>query len=436
MKLVFVAILALSAAGASASCINACSGHGFCGAYDLCTCYGNWNGNDCSSRNCPSTKAWVDTAIAAEDAHNYATCGNKGDCQGKSGECACYEPFEGKGCRRMACPNGCSGHGTCEYMEELALNNNCGWDASAQGLKTNCIHTSITGLDGAEAHSATAITYTGWDRNKIQGCQCDPGWAGIDCSGRICPMGNDPLRTRNAADTFPQEATTFEVQVGWVQDVAFKTADADVPTFVLAFTDTYNEKWYTRPIALNSNGATYDAILTEVNNELPVLKDTVYKALMDLPNAAITGITTDPVTGIASSSGSFLLVTAEQVGQTAGTDDKLAKITITFNSPHNSGPLTNKLSCEFAGCTHAAATTTGNPGGCSPKYNGLNTASAAAAITTAQCTVKNVAGSDGTRGTTNQDTCSRRGSCDGGSGLCTCYEGYTDEDCSMQTVLV
>lgn len=417
MKTIIGLVLAASIGYASASCVNGCSGHGFCQGFDLCKCYGNWGGSDCSGRTCPYTKAWVDTAIASGDAHNYAQCGNKGDCQGKDGTCSCYEPFEGKGCRRMACPEGCSGHGTCEYIEELASNNDCTWDEAAQAPKTNCVHSSIA------TYSASAITYTGWDAKKIQGCVCDPGWSGTTCGGRICPVGNDPLRTRNADDSALQVHAKFEIVVGRAAN-NYPTAAGSVNTFVLAFTDTYNEKWYTRPIAINANAvvgtnaaAAYSTTI-EGATALNGLRIAVTDALLDLPNAAITGASIDPITGLADASSSLT------VAVVTGTNNFQSKISITFKSAHNSGDLLNKLECHFAGCTNAKAADTASPGGCSPKYLGLGTGGL--------CTVAPVADT----GTTNADTCSSRGDCDGGSGLCSCHEGYTDEDCSMQTVLV
>jgi len=41
-----------------------------------------------------------------------------------------------------------------------------------------------------------------------------------------------------------------------------------------------------------------------------------------------------------------------------------------------------------------------------------------------------------TKGTFESYECSNRGACDGKSGLCSCYEGYSGESCQTQTVLV
>ena len=51
MKTAFA--LAALAGYAAAECPNACSGHGTCGQYDMCTCQRNWKANDCSERVCP-----------------------------------------------------------------------------------------------------------------------------------------------------------------------------------------------------------------------------------------------------------------------------------------------------------------------------------------------------------------------------------------------
>jgi len=91
-----------------------------CGGADKCSCYAQFTGADCSLRACPFSLAWADTADGTNQAHYYAECSNKGMCDRKSGECQCFDGYEGKGCRRATCPDNCSGHGTCEYIEELA----------------------------------------------------------------------------------------------------------------------------------------------------------------------------------------------------------------------------------------------------------------------------------------------------------------------------
>merc|ERR1719486_274801 len=208
-----VALLFLSGlAAVSAKCPNDCSGHGSCNVYSSCECYRNWMGADCSERMCyfglafvatpsgdlntdgfisdnqyrtrmtnqdnweiyPWYAGWGSTAYdvtgdtgstalavtaggAGGEAHFYKECSNKGICNRGSGLCECFPGFTGEGCTRTACPNDCSGHGTCERM-----------------------------VDKAPA-------YRGWDMWATQECSCEPGYFGADCSLRKCPMGDDPV---------------------------------------------------------------------------------------------------------------------------------------------------------------------------------------------------------------------------------------------------
>jgi len=39
------------------------------------------------------------------------------------------------------------------------------------------------------------------------------------------------------------------------------------------------------------------------------------------------------------------------------------------------------------------------------------------------------------KGTSEAVECSGRGECDGSTGECKCFDGYTNDDCSVQTVL-
>jgi len=113
-------VAATAVAFAAASCPNSCNGHGTCEGEDRCSCYSNWIGADCSSQVCPFGISWVGVPGASNDGHAYAECSNKGTCDRQSGECSCFEGFEGEGCERSTCPDNCNGHGTCESMAELA----------------------------------------------------------------------------------------------------------------------------------------------------------------------------------------------------------------------------------------------------------------------------------------------------------------------------
>lgn len=132
-----------------------------------------------------------DTAgiVNINTAHDYAECSNKGLCDRSTGACECLPGYDGAACQRASCPsesvktkttntvstkaqgsifinqrvmeggigsvfsgtsvaniqtNECSGHGTCNTIEELAIS------------------------DGNNSYKL-------WDKEASMGCLCDPG---------------------------------------------------------------------------------------------------------------------------------------------------------------------------------------------------------------------------------------------------------------------
>lgn len=105
----------------SEPCPNDCSQHGRCITPDTrCECFDQYTGADCSLLVCPQGSAWVDLAIAIDDAHNFAECSNMGICDRTTGKCDCRDGFEGNACERLSCPNKCNNVGECLSMNYYA----------------------------------------------------------------------------------------------------------------------------------------------------------------------------------------------------------------------------------------------------------------------------------------------------------------------------
>lgn len=177
--------------------LNYCNGHGACdNSTSTCQCYEGYGASnditfyrapDCSLRTCPSDRAWADLPTSNVAAHAYSECSNRGTCDRITGECTCFDGFEGTACQRSSCPNECSGHGVCLSMKQLARM------PAALPLGPN------TYYEGNEDS-------TTWDEDKIYGCLCDsswsvglgsgetqePEWFGPDCSLRHCPSNDNP----------------------------------------------------------------------------------------------------------------------------------------------------------------------------------------------------------------------------------------------------
>merc|ERR1711871_704659 len=141
------------------------------------------------------------------------------------------------GCSRLSCPESCSGHGTCETVDELRQQNPAWQQFSVETYKdsaelyaeisansndgTNVVlleandyikighhpPMKISAVDGTKitlysefpetlpygTHAWKVFKYDLWDATKNRACKCDPLWTGNDCSLRKCPFGDDPL---------------------------------------------------------------------------------------------------------------------------------------------------------------------------------------------------------------------------------------------------
>jgi len=265
-----------------AECPNACSGHGTCGGYDMCTCYANWVNSDCSGRVCPFGLAHADTpkgdldgstavdetdvvivssdmypygtveafplfqdAAAnslSESVHGYMECSNKGLCDRTSGACTCFTGYEGHACQRTSCPNDCNGHGVCKSIKQIA--------------------------DDQDSN-----VYELWDKDSTMGCSCDAGWYGPDCTLRKCPVGVDPLYTD---DTATARLATFAFNLEG-------SAAAATGTYSVKFYDVFGQEWETDSIDASATSC------TDLKNALLALPNTVIPDLTCEYNALTHG---------------------------------------------------------------------------------------------------------------------------------------------------
>jgi hypothetical protein len=278
MKNSFVSVLVAGflATMVVSECPNACSAHGKCGAYDMCTCYRNWMSNDCSERICQFGLAHVDTPkgdldassgklsdadtivvsndamypygtteqypyagdidglVLQNTAHEYRECSNKGICDRVTGTCACFEGYDGSACQRASCPvtDGamCAGHGTCHTIEELAKMD----------------HGNI---------------YELWDASSTMGCKCDPGYTGADCSQKVCKWGTDPLYY-DSGSVARYSNWTYQFYSDSANTVAI------LGNYSIIFYDAHGEDWQTEPIDWDATCETVVAALEGLPNDV------------------------------------------------------------------------------------------------------------------------------------------------------------------------
>ncbi|KAG3181466.1 hypothetical protein PC128_g15127 [Phytophthora cactorum] len=280
-------IVALLSVPTLAECPNACSGNGACMAKDMCNCYKNYEGNDCFDRTCQFGYAHADTPkgdinmdqlrntpgwilqdsqefpagtyeyfspdAVQNEAHFYMECSNKGLCDRSLGSCTCFDGYEGVACQRAACPNKCSGHGTCESISEL-------------GLKA-------PGTLFGNPDNANPVAYDLWDSKVTYGCRCDPWYHGADCSLRSCKVGVDPMFLSVGTATYK----AFVLHVYTTGTYTADTAGVPSENYVrLRLFDYHGESYITEAIPIvndvtstiaDSNAAAVAAAIKRVPNQ-------------------------------------------------------------------------------------------------------------------------------------------------------------------------
>merc|ERR1719197_2055235 len=457
---------------ASAACPNGCSGNGICGANDKCSCFQNWQGPDCSLRTCPYSLAWADTADGTNSAHYYAECSNKGVCDRKTGECKCFDGYEAKGCRRSTCPEGCSGHGTCEYIDELAgdfYDRRTGPGArmitrsgTSQGRNQVDTASNAQAVSNAVTDSDNTRQYHGflyqlWDAQKIQGCKCDLGYSGPDCASRVAPKGDDPLTTVKST------MMTQSIQIGATTDPAGSAVGApgSNPTFAtdeffIIYHDPYGGVWRTDGIAGSSDDT--------------VVAARVKSALQALPNEVLEGVDVSATTaGVIPCSrpndGGQHIPSNGGHGTANSCTNFCPESTLTGLAPNQACAVTNAptaytmdFSVTFADkpgqtgvqnllevvATAHKGTSTGAVGGAFPMSNGVTSAAAVfgglsvSVVEVMTGTVVTTTGGYGVPDVGNISElaeCSDRG-LDNGDGECECFDGFRGLACEEQKALV
>jgi len=275
--LLLVTLLVGLIGNVASECANACSGHGKCTSYDMCICNRNWQANDCSERVCQFGLAHVDTPKGdlnmdgvisnansrivensfnypygtseqfpnmqnsnnqnvGNSAHDYMECSNKGECDRTTGECKCFDGYDGVACQRASCSNSCSGHGVCKSARQLAAAD----------------HGNI---------------YKLWDKLSTMGCECDTGFGGPDCSEKMCKYGVDPLYLDDIS-TIKYPVWSFAtLKTG---TTAFHDSQDGTAYWAIRFFDSHGEDWLTNPIVA---GATCNQVMKELysipNNVIP-----------------------------------------------------------------------------------------------------------------------------------------------------------------------
>lgn len=326
----FVVALSVVLVTASATCPNACSGHGTCeDVIDFCSCFKGWQGNDCSQRSCPYGLSFIDTPVGDLDHDDQLNSGfgnrladtwNRPT--GTANLTALNPMYRPHGWwerhpsqlygiasdsailpMRQRRDEGhfyaiCSNRGLCDYSTGIckcftgysgaACNRtDCPNECSGHGV-CNTMRQMIPGND------PTATDYMLWDVDKVRGCVCDNGYFGADCSLRKCFSNDDPMTPKTTRE-WKSEGVP---EAGEIQIVKVACGNQGViqagSTLKLTYTDVqFDDSFTTAPHTLT--GWASDALAAaDLKAKLEALPDEVLASHAD--SVKIDSVTRDTQT--------------------------------------------------------------------------------------------------------------------------------------------
>jgi len=247
-----------------------------------------------------------------------------------------------------------------------------------------------------------------WASKKFQGCKCDGGWGGNDCSLRQCPRGDDP--ETQCADDLGNDIQFIECK---------NLVSNKEHFFKLRFTDLLGNRYNTRAIVIRPYGTAPTAANNEVEGQkyTKAASHSIQTALESLPNFAVpkVEVTTDiaapafPCTSKQTCTGKKKAKTCTTTTTCDYTKAFSLKFEIKFTDARNSGEQTlleleSDMKCDS---------------GVQPKFANLATFDPT-------CTISRKKASIGLR---ENIECSNRGLCNRKTAECNCFDGYTGLSC-------
>jgi len=200
------------------------------------TLYPEWTGADCSRRTCPRSTSWTEVGdLVASKTYRcthkiQVECSDQGVCDQATGLCECFPGFTGHACQRTACPDDCSGHGSCRSNRDFAYD-----FAVAKTHQLMQSHESFKLFD----QNYVATYDDAWDSGHLYGCYCDKGYRGANCALVECPSSNDPLDDKCSDEEDAKAVENFQVQKwaatgskGWLEAYALSDSKEQIKTKV------------------------------------------------------------------------------------------------------------------------------------------------------------------------------------------------------------